>query len=143
MTEETPVKVLSLLGVALVSMAFTFAVTVSNASFAQVYNPIPQGPSPANIMAVLDKVSNSYSNFVYAQLVKPEAPEYAEASDNLAFVAQGAGSQISNFLGLGSQDVYVARPQVAGASTEIVVSKYYPPSGGGPGFFSLIMGNSN
>jgi hypothetical protein len=144
MTQETPIKVLSLLGVALVSMAFTFAVTVSNASFTQVYNPIPQGPSPANVMAVLDNVSNSYSNFVYAQLVRPEAPEYAMAADNVAFVAQGADSQISSFLGLGNQNVYSDRPQVAGASTEVVVSKYYPSSsGGGPGFFSLLMGNSN
>jgi hypothetical protein len=145
MTQETPIKVLSLLGVALVSMAFTFAVTVSNASFTQVYNPIPQGPSPANVMAVLDNVSSSYSNIVYAQLVKPEAPGFAMAGDNLAFAVQGAGSQVANFLGLGpSSEVYSARPQVAGASTKIVVSKYYPAtSGGGLGLFSLLMGNNN
>jgi hypothetical protein len=144
MTQETPAKVLSLLGVALVSLSFMFAVTVSNASFTQVYNPIPDNLGPAKVMAVLDNVSNSYSNFVYAQLVRPEAPGYAMAADNLAFVGQGASEQISNYLGLGAQSSYVTRPQVAGASTEVIISKYYPvASGGGLGLFSLLMGSSN
>jgi hypothetical protein len=143
MTQETPAKVLSLLGVALVSMSFMFAVSLSNASFTQVYNPIPDVLGPSKVMAVLDSVSNSYSKFVYAQLVRPEAPEYAMAADNLAFIGQGASSQISNYLGLGAQNVYVARPQVAGASTEVIISKYYPTSGGGLGIFSLLMGSSN
>ncbi len=144
MTEETPAKVLSLLGVALVSMSFMFAITVSNASFTQVYSPIPDTLGPAKVMAVLDKVSNSYSKFVYAQLIRPEAPGYALAADNLAFIGQGAGSQISNYLGLGTQNVYTARPQVAGASTEVIISKYYPAaSGGGLGLFSLLMGSNN
>jgi len=144
MTEETPVKVLSLLGVALVSMSFMFAVTVSNASFTQVYNPVPDIFAPAKVMAVLDNVSNSYSNFVYAQLVRPEAPEYAMAADNLAYIGQEAVPQISNYLGLDTQKVYAIRPQVAGASTEVIISKYYPAtSGGGLGLFSLLLGPGN
>ena len=143
MTHETPAKVLSLLGVALVSMSFMFAVTVSNASFTQVYNPIPDILGPAKVMAVLDNVSNSYSKFVYAQLVRPEAPGYAMAADNLAYIGQEAGSQISGYLGLGAQSVYSLRPQVAGASTRVIVSKYYPSSGGGTGLFSLLMGPGN
>ena len=144
MTQETPAKVLSLLGVALVSMSFMFAVTLSNASFTQVYNPIPDIFSPAKVMAVLDNVSNSYSNFVYDQLVKPEAPGYALAADNLAFIGQGAGHQVSNYLGLGAQNAHVLRQQVAGASTKVIVSKYYPAtSGGGLGLFSLLMGPDN
>jgi hypothetical protein len=141
MTHETPEKVLSLLGAALVSMAFLFAVTVSNASFTQVYNPPPDIFGPAKVMAVLDSVSNSYSNFVYAQFVRPEAPEYAMAWDNLAFVGQGAGSQIAGALGLGNVGSPVS--QVAGASTVDVISKYYPSSGGGPGMFSLLIGKSD
>ncbi len=144
MTQETPAKVISLLGVALVSLSFMFAITLSNASFTQVYNPIPDIFGPAKTMAVLDNVSSSYSNFVYAQLVRPESPEFAMAADNLAYIGQEAGSQISNYLGLNSQSVYSLRPQVAGASTQIVISKYYPAtSGGGLGIFSLLMGPSN
>jgi hypothetical protein len=142
MTEETPAKVLSLLGVALVSMSFMFAVTLSNASFTQVYNPVPDIFAPAKVMAVLDNVSNSYSNFVYAQLVRPEAPGYAMAADNLAYIGQEAGPQISNYLGLGAQKVYAIRPQVAGASTEVIISKYYPAASGG-GLFSLLLGPGN
>jgi hypothetical protein len=143
MTQETPAKVLSLLGISLVSMAFMFAVTISNASFTQVYNPVPDIFGPSKVVAALDNVSNSYSNFVYAQFVRPEAPEYAMAADNLAFIGQNAGSQISNFLGLGQQNVYADRPEVAGESTEIVTSNLYPSSGGGMGLFSLLLGNKN
>jgi hypothetical protein len=140
MTEETPAKVMSLLGVALMSLSFMFAVTISQASFTQVYNPIPDAFSPAKVVAVLDNVSNSYSKLVYAQLVRPEAPEYAMAVDNLAFIRDQTGAQISGYLGFDAQTAYSARPQVAGASTEVVVSKYYPSSGGGMGIFSLLMG---
>lgn len=146
MTEETPAKVMSLLGTALVSMAFTFAITVSQASFTKVYNPIPDTFAPQNVMAVLDNVSNSYSKAVYANLVEPEAPGYALAADNLAYIGHEAGSQLLSFVGLGdlaqvNQNLAV-QPQVAGASTHMVTSKYYPASGGGPGIFSLLIGSS-
>ena len=109
MTEETPAKVLSLLGVALVSMSFMFAVTVSNASFTQVYNPMPDIFAPANVMAVLDNVSNSYSNFVYAQLVRPEAPGYAMAARQFGlYWSREQVRRSASFLGLGAQRVYAS-----------------------------------
>ena len=144
MTQETPAKVFSLLGAALVSLSFMFAVTVSNASFTQVYNPVPDIFAPAKVMTVLDKASNSYSNFVYAQFIRPEAPGFAMAADNLAFIGQEAGPQLSSLLGLKAQNAYAYRPEVAGASTQVIVSKYYPASsGGGPGLFSLLLGSKN
>lgn len=143
MTQETPAKVLSLLGVALISMSFMFAVTISNSSFTQVYNPIPDTFGQTNAMSVLDNASNSYSKFVYNQLIRPEAPGYAMAIDNLVYIGHEAGSQISNYLGLGDLNDYAKRQQVAGASTKVVISKYYPSSGGGQGLFSLLVGSNN
>ena len=114
---------MSLLGIALVSLSFMFAVTISQASFTQVYNPIPDVFAPAKVMAALDNVSNSYSNFVYAQLVRPEAPEYAMAVDNLAFIRDQSGAQISGYLGFNAQTAYAVRPQVAGAYIKGVALK--------------------
>ncbi len=144
MTEETPAKVMSLLGVALVSMAFTFAITVSQASFTQIYNPIPDTLSPQNVMAFLDTTSNSFSNAVYKNLVEPEKPGFAMAVDNMSYIGQEVGPQLLSFVGLsGSAEGQVSAPQVAGASTQIVESEYYPSSGGGLGLFSLLLGSSN
>lgn len=131
LVQETPAKVLSLLGISLVSMAFTFAITLSQASFTKVYSPLPDPVSPPNVMALLDNVSNSFSKAVYANLVAPQAPGFAMAADNLAFIGQEAGPQILSLAGLGrlnSQPAQVAQPQVAGASTQAVVSQYYPAS---------------
>src|SRR5882724_8761398 len=77
LTEETPAKVIGLLSVALTSMFFLFVVTASNADFSGAKNPFPQGPSPANVVAVLDVASNSYSNFLNANLISPVGQQVA------------------------------------------------------------------
>jgi hypothetical protein len=100
MTQETPAKVFSLLGTALFSMAFLFAVTLSNASFTQVYNPLPNPLAPANVMAMVDNVSHDYAMFVQTDLVNPGQQSYAMAADNIAFIGQNAGPQLMSMTGI-------------------------------------------
>lgn len=143
LTHETQGKVISLLGAALVSLMFLFAVTVSNAGFQGVQNPLPNPFASAKVVAVLDNVSNSYSKFLYANLINPLGQQYAFVADNVSFVADNAGPQIIQMAGLQnlaeSQTAYAMKPQVAGASTQVVYSQYYPSSSGG--VFSLFVGH--
>jgi len=130
MTEESPVKVVSLLGVAMTSMFFLFAVSFSNANFRSTENPFPDPFSPASVMAVLDSVSNSYSNFVYDNLINPATAQMSMVSDNVAYIADNAGPQLMAMTGLsGIQQAQVALTQssgqVAGAFTQVAANKYY------------------
>ena len=135
MTQETPVKVLSLLGTAIASLFFLFAVTVSNASFEKMETPFPDTFAPANVMAMLDTTANSYAKFVEVNLVKPGQQDYAFYADNISYLADEVGPVLLSVSGLqGLADAQVAAAsapgQVAGASDQIVVSKYYPSSEG-------------
>ncbi len=132
MTQETPVKVFSLLAVALTSMAFLLAITISNASFSEA-QPLPDVFGPTNAMAVLDNVSNSYSNLLYANFINPAAEQYAFYGDNLAFIAQNAGPQILQLAGLQGlgQAPAAARAQVAGAFTQLPSVQVESPDHGG------------
>ncbi len=125
MTQETPVKVFSLLGLALTSMFFLLAVSATNASFAGVESPFPDPFSPDKVVMVLDNAANAYSRLVYVNLVEPGQADYALAADNLGFIGQEAGPQIMSYLGLDGQNQPIF--EVAGASQQIVVSQYYPP----------------
>jgi hypothetical protein len=142
MTQETPGKIFSLLGVAMFSLTLMFVVTVSDASFDKVYNPLPQIASPTQVVSALDFASNAYSKFIYANLINPAEQQYAFVSDNVGFVADNAGPQLMAMAGLEGSSVHSAQPQVAGASTEIITSNLYPSSGGGFGLFSLILGSN-
>ena len=127
MTQETPAKVMGLLGVALVSMSFMFAVTVSQASFSQVYNPVPDVLAPANIMAALDNVSHDYAMFVQTQLVAPGQQSYELAASNLAYIGQNATFEVAQATGLNNllpQDSSVMLvPRVAGAYVRAITSQ--------------------
>jgi hypothetical protein len=136
MTEETPAKVLGLLGVALTSMFFLFTVTVSNANFTQTQNAFPDPFSPAKVMAFLDNTSNSYSNFVNANLVQPAQNDYAIYQYNLKYVIDEAGPSILAYTGLSSyaeNTAYQAQatPQVAGAFTSQQMATSRQPDSGG------------
>ncbi len=121
LTQETPAKVMSLLSLSLASMFFLFAVTLSNASFSQVQNPLPDPFAATNITRVLDVASNSYSNFLYANLINPTQAEYAFVAGNVAYVGQNAGYEIAEL----SSPIYASasQGQAAGAAAELVATK--------------------
>lgn len=143
--QETPERVMGLLGVALTSMFFLFAVATTNANFSNVENPFPNPFSPDKIMASLDNVSNSYSNFV-ADMSTPMVQSLAILQDNVHYIIDNSDEQILAITGLSSlaavpQDASFGSGHVAGASTQIVYSKYYPaPMSGTDSLFTLILG---
>ena len=132
MTQETPAKVFSLLGTAVFSMFFLFAVASTNASFSKTETTLPDAFSPNNVMAFLDNVSSSYSNFVDANVVEPAQDSYAIAKYNLDYIIDEAGPSILAYTGLsGLAEVPTAQPQVAGAFTQAASSQNYQPVGEG------------
>lgn len=118
LTDETPGKVLGLLGASLVSLSFLFAVSMSNASFSAVYNPLPDPLAPQNVMAVLDNVSHDYAMFINTNLTVPAQQSYALAADNIAFIGQNASYEVASYFG--QQDgLFTVKPMVAGAYTQV------------------------
>ncbi len=139
MTQETPAKVMGLLAVALSSMFFLLAVTVTNANFTQTQNTFPDPFGPAKVMAMVDNVSNGYSNFLSTNLFEPAQNSYAIYQYNLKYIIDNAGPSIVAITGLQSvaYNSYAApTPQVLGASTQSANS-YYSSSGGGFSIDSL------
>jgi hypothetical protein len=142
---ETPERVLSLLGVALTSMFFLFAFATTNSNFSKAENPFPDTFSPEKIMASLDNVSNSYSKFI-ADMSTPMVQSLAIAQDNVHYIIDNSDEQILSLTGLSSlaqvpQDAQASNGHVAGASTQVVYSKYYPaPMSGADSLFTLILG---
>ena len=131
LTEETPGKVVGLLGSALASMAFLFMVTISNASFQGAQVTVPDPFAPQNVVAVLDTVSKGYSNFLDANLFKPAAQEVAFVQDNVNWVIDNSDQQIVASLGLNalvtaqSSQANAVAPKVAGAFTSTASSQNY------------------
>ena len=145
MTQETPAKILSLLGVAVTSMFFLFAVSVSNANFSQTERPLPQIVDSNQVVAMLDSAANGYDKFVQKNLVDPGVASYAMAQDNINYRIDNADTSILAYTGLSSlaeispSQSTQARAQVAGAYTEVVISKYYPEQSGA-NMFSFLLG---
>lgn len=146
MTEETPAKVFSLLGVALTSMFFLFAVSATNASFEKTEIAFPTTFNPEVVVAVLDTTANSFSKFVQTNLVQPGIQSYAIGQDTINFIIDESAPDILAYTGLtqlavvDTTQTVNAVPEVAGASTQIVESEYYPAEGD-MGLFSLLIGN--
>ena len=143
MTEETPVKVMSLMTAALTSMFFLFTVAFSTASFQGVQQAMPDPFAPAKVVAALDNVSNSYAMFVDKYLINPAQSEYAYISDNVNFVAENVSPSLMAFAGVQESSAHMAMApsgQVAGESTQVVESKLYP-SQSTAGIFSVLLGN--
>ncbi len=135
LTQENPGKILSLLGTACASLLLLFVVTASNASFERVENPLPDVLAPAQVVAALDSAASGYSDFVYANLINPAKQDYAFYADNVSYVAEEAGPsllKVAGLQGLANTNVALAEnnSQVAGASTSVVYSKYYPSEDG-------------
>ncbi|MEK7161764.1 MAG: hypothetical protein AAB729_03690 [Patescibacteria group bacterium] len=133
-TEETPEKVLGLLGTAFASMFFLFAVTVSNASFERMENPFPDVFAPTNVVAVLDNAASVYSGFVYENLINPAEQDYAYYADAALYIGQEAGPPLLKIAGLqnitNTQVALAEQGQVAGSSNSVAYSKYYPSADG-------------
>ena len=124
MTEETPGKVMGLLGTALATMAFLFMVTVSNASFQGTQVAVPDPFASQNVVAMLDNVSHSYSDFLAANLFRPFQGDVAMVQDNANWVIDNSDQQVVAMLGLQAlANPYgpmpqAAQPTVAGAFTD-------------------------
>lgn len=129
---------MGLLGAALLSMSFLFAVTFSQASFSQVYQPLPDVFAPANVVASLDQVSHDYAIYVQKTFIARAQSDYALAADNIAFIAQEDGPQFAYMLGLSGSSQSAPQPQVAGASTQINYSPYYSTSNSGFSVDSIL-----
>jgi hypothetical protein len=141
MTKETPGQIMTLLGVAMVSMFMMFTVSATNASFTQVENPFPDPFAPEKIVAMLDSVSNSYSQFLAANLFEPAKADLAFYNDNAQWVIDESADSVLGIVGLrelASVEYYQnldraqRAPQVAGAYTQ---SEY--ENGGGFSIDSL------
>lgn len=133
MTEETPAKIFSLLGVAMTSMFFLFAVTVTNASFTQTEKPFPVAFNPEQVVAVLDNSANSYSKFIDENLVRPQKQSFAILQYNVNYVIDEAGPSILAYTGLtaladiDSIPAQAASPKVAGAFTKVAARQSLHP----------------
>lgn len=124
MTEETPTKVVSLLGVALSSLAFLFMVSATDASFSGTALSVPDPFAPEKVVAVIDNATASYSNFLIANLIAPASQDFAIAADSVGWVAENAQDGALAFMGITpSSDTeavaFQPRPveRVAGAHT--------------------------
>ncbi len=122
--EETPTKVMTLLGVALTSLVMLFVFTATDASFSgsqtSVYDPV----SLDKVVSVIDNTALGYSNFLQANLIKPMGEQLAMVTDNVSWVTDNAQDGLYSMLGVpnNSSDDSVAAPAsytgtVAGAHT--------------------------
>jgi len=87
--KETPAKVMTLLCVAMASLAFLFVVSATDASFTGTPVSVPS-PSPDKVMAVLDSASAGYSRFLQANLFTPVEQSVAMTTDNVSWIASNA-----------------------------------------------------
>jgi len=115
LTQETPGKVMGLMGVALFSLAFLFAVSATDASFsgttAPVYNPF----STENIVSVLDETAASYTQFMEKNFIQPLMADYSVYGENLSFLFKESG--LAYALGVEglTLETHASEGQVAGA----------------------------
>lgn len=98
LTKETPGKVFSLLAMALVSLSFMFAVSLTDASFAGTSMPLSDPFAPAKVVQVIDNAAFAYSKALSANFLQPLAADYRLYADNLAWAAKESG--LTYFLGV-------------------------------------------
>lgn len=116
MTEETPAKVASLLGVALSSMFMLLAVSMTQASFQGTEVAMADPFSPAKVMSVLDNTSADYSMFLQRNLFTPVKNDLAFYQDTGSWIIDNSDMAIVKSLGLEKfAQADVGEPKVAGA----------------------------
>ncbi len=116
--KETPSKVMGLLGTALFSMAFLFAVSLSGAQLSGTLEAsLPDPFAPEKVMAVVDSFAAGYSGVVMG-FAEPARQAVAEHTEAIAWAIEEASVPLVRVLGLESLVEYNNQPQVAGLSTE-------------------------
>ncbi len=125
--EETPTKVMSLLGASLVSMAFLFSIVLTNAGFEGTQARVVDPFGPTHVVAVIDNVSHSYSVALHNYVIDSGAKDFAIAADNLAWIGSNAKDGALAMLGVHSGDgsQLLVTTQVAQASTQGRVAGAY------------------
>jgi hypothetical protein len=140
MTQETTGKVMTLLGAAMLSMAFLFSVSYTNASFEKTEIAMPSPFEPATLLSAVDNASKSYSDFMYAYVIDSVKQDYALAGENLAWLSDNAKSGMLAMVGIQEQPEIsqtqlafaAGSPVVAGAYTSMTeeMSAQQPKTGG-------------
>lgn len=126
LVDETPSKVISLLGVALASLAFLFIVSATDAGFEGTLSQVPDPFSPARVVAVIDNAASSYSVFLATNLIQPAKADYTVVADSVSWTASNAKDGALAMIGAKPAAPEIPAPlanrgtgRVAGASTEI------------------------
>lgn len=110
LTEETPGKVMGLVGAALFSMAFLFGVSMSNASFQGAEFSLANPFAPEKVVSVVDTAVQSYANALTG-FVEPARQAVALHVSEIQWIASEASPQLAKAMGTGSRP----KAQVAGA----------------------------
>lgn len=126
LTDETPGKVMALVGTAMFSLAFMLSVSVSNASFTQTYEPVSDPFSMQNVVATIDNVAGSYSSFLATYLFEPAYETYAIHTQNLGWVMEESGLAYALGFESSSEAPAISSGRVAGASTSNIYYYEYP-----------------
>lgn len=148
MTQETPVKVLSLLGIAMLSMFFMTAVSLSNVTWSGNSGSSLADPfSPKNVVAFIDQTAWVYSDAANTFLINPAKQDFAFVPENLAWISDNAQLMIAVAVGLEEPLPQLANNvsvdpmgQVAGAtiySTQYIDNSYQSYN---DNIFSLLLG---
>ncbi len=103
MLEETPTKVMSLLGVALASMVMLFMFTATDATFSGSQMSVADPFALDKVVSTIDYASAGYSNFLQANLILPVQDQYAMVSDNVSWIASNAQDGLYAMLGVPQQ----------------------------------------
>lgn len=123
LTQESHGKVFGLLGIAMFSMAFMFGVSVTDASFGGTAVAVHDAFGTEQIMAQVDVASNSYSNFLAANLINPLQENYSVMADNTSWVLSNSKEELASMMGVDLSGMKKsvasnsASGKVAGAST--------------------------
>lgn len=118
LTEETPGKVMALLGSALFSLAFLFAVNVSGANLqGNVETALPDPFAPQKIVQGIDNFSAWYAGGLMA-FAEPALEAVRAHTEAIAWAIDEASVPLVRVLGLESLVEYQNQPQVAGISTK-------------------------
>jgi hypothetical protein len=116
LTQETPGKVMALLGTAMFSLAFLFTVVSTDSSFSGTPLAVNDPFSIENVVATIDSAAASYDKFLYANLVQPAEETYSLYADNISWLADNSG--VTYALGFSeTETVSQTTGQVAGATT--------------------------
>jgi len=113
LVQDTPAKVMGLLGASLFSMALLFSVSASNASFEGMEYSLPDPFAPAKVVSVIDSVAASYSSAL-TSFIAPAREAVAIHTAEIGWIYEQAAAPVSQALGLNSEP----QARVAGAFTQ-------------------------